>query len=71
MYAHSIRYLLHSIDEDEVVRIAACEGLGYLDDRRALSALEYVYEHDDAIDEFGVTVKETALEAIKRLGGRA
>ncbi len=56
-------------DEDVVIRIAAAEGLGYLGNKDALPLLERAVENDDASDEFGVTVQETATEAIERIKG--
>jgi len=54
-------------DEDIVVQIAAVEGLGYLGDERALPLLQQKQQYDDGIDEFGISVKNTAIEAIERI----
>ncbi len=60
--------LLQALRNDHVIiRIAACHGLGFLGDARALTLLEYAYQHDNASDEFGFTVKDAAAEAINRI----
>ena len=57
-------------DEDVVVRIAAVVGLGYLGDERALPLLEQKQLYDDGIDEFGISVRDTAIEATERIRNR-
>lgn len=54
-------------DRDEVIRIAAADGLGYLGDSRALPALKLARKNDNGIDEFGESVKEHATKAIRRI----
>jgi HEAT repeat protein len=60
--------LISALKENDVImRIAAAEGLGYLGNANALSALEWVQQQDNGIDEFGMTVKKAATKAIKRI----
>jgi HEAT repeat protein len=58
---------LRDEDEDVVVRIAAAEGLGWLGDAQAIPALEHARQFDTGTDEFGMSVRSTAKEAIKRI----
>jgi len=54
-------------DEDEVTRIAATDGLGYLEDARAIPALRLARKNDGGIDEFGESVRDHATRAIRRI----
>ncbi|MFN8412095.1 MAG: HEAT repeat domain-containing protein [Anaerolineales bacterium] len=54
-------------EEDEVIRIAATDGLGYLGNSRAIPALKLARKNDTGIDEFGESVKEHATKAIHRI----
>lgn len=54
-------------DEYEVVRWCAADGLGDLGDMRAIPALEWARDHDEAIDEFGESVRHHASQAIEKI----
>ncbi|MCL4264561.1 MAG: HEAT repeat domain-containing protein [Anaerolineae bacterium] len=68
----AFEHIVKLLDDEYVVhRIAAVEGLGYLGDAWALVLLKQIHDSDDGVDEFGISVRETAEKAIEWIEDKA